>query len=69
MKMAWVDVNLNDFDDDDLVGELQNRGYMVVRGDLYDVFELKELHKDYKAYGFTEKFKSLLEDFFEDMGF
>lgn len=65
--MAWVDVNLCDFDDDDLVGELQDRGYTVIRGELSDVEEIKELHKDYKAYGFTEKFKSLLEDFFEDM--
>lgn len=65
--MAWVDVNISDFDDNDLVDELQDRGYTVIRGELGDVNEIKELYKDYKAYGFTEKFQSLLEDFFEDM--
>lgn len=66
--MAYVEVSMTEFDDSDLVDELQDRGYTVIRGELYDVEEIKELHKDYKAYGFTEKFQALLEDFFEDVG-
>jgi len=67
--MAYVEVDLGDFDDDDMIEELEyrDRGYMVIRGDLSDVEELKELYKDYKAYGFTEKFQVLLEAFFEEM--
>ena len=65
--MAYVDISMSDFEDDDMIDELQDRGYLVIRGDLGDVEELKELYKDYKTYGFTEKFQVLLEAFFEEM--
>jgi hypothetical protein len=65
--MAYVDISMSDFEDDDIIDELQDRGYLVIRGDLGDVDELKELYKDYKTYGFTEKFQALLEAFFEEM--
>ena len=52
--MAYIDVSMSDFEDDDIIDELQDRGYLVIRGDLGDVDELKELYKDYKTYGFTE---------------
>lgn len=67
MPYVDVDVDLDAFHEDDLVDELQDRGYTVIRGELGDADELKELYKDYKAYGFTEKFQKILEDFFEDV--
>lgn len=67
MPYVEVEVNLYDIDENDLVDELQNRGYTLIRGELGDADALKELYKDYKTYGFTEKFQKLLEDFFEDV--
>lgn len=67
MPYVDVDVDLDAFHEDDLVDELQDRGYTVIRGELGDADELKELYKDYKAYGFTEKFQKILEEFFEDI--
>lgn len=67
MAYVEVEVNLCDIHDDDLIDEMQDRGFLVIRGELGDVNEFKELYKDYKAYGFTEKFQKILEDFFEDI--
>lgn len=67
MPYVDVDIDLDAFHEDDLVDELQDRGYTVIRGELGDAYEIKELYKDYKAYGFTEKFQKLLEEFFEDV--
>lgn len=67
MPYVEVEVNLCELDEIDLIDELQDRGFTVIRGELGDVEEIKELYKDYKAYGFTEKFKKILEDFFEDL--
>ena len=65
--MPYIDVSMSDFHDDDIIDELQDRGYTVVRGEIGDIEELKELYKDYKAYGFTDKFQNILEAFFEDI--
>lgn len=68
---VWVDLDL--IEDDELKGELEDRGFVVLEGDddHIDLVELKkyisELHKDYKAYGYTEKFQKLLENFFGDV--
>jgi len=67
MPYVEVEVSLYEFDDRDLIEELQDRGFTVIRGELCDADELKELHKDYKAYGFTDKFKTILDDFFEGL--
>lgn len=67
MPYVDVDIDLDSFHEDDLVDELQDRGYTVIRGELGDADEIKELYKDYQAYGFTEKFQKILEDFFEDV--
>lgn len=67
MPYVEVEVSLFEFDEIDLIDELQDRGFTVIKGDLRDVEEIKELYKDYKAYGFTEKFQDLLEDFFENV--
>lgn len=67
MPYVEVEVNLYEIDEDDLVEELQNRGFTVIRGELGDADEIKELYKDYKAYGFTEKFQEKLEEFFENV--
>lgn len=67
MPYVDVDIDLDAFHEDDLVDELQDRGYTVIRGELCDAEEIKELFKDYKAYGFTEKFRKILEDFFENV--
>lgn len=67
--MPYVEVNIDasEFCDIDLIDELMDRGYTVIRGELGDADEISELYKDYKAYGFTEKFQKILEDFFEDV--
>ena len=52
--------------DEELIAVIEDRGYTVVKNE-FDMKIIDELYKDYKAYGFTEKFKSLLEDFFEDL--
>lgn len=67
MPYVEVEINLCELDEIDLIDELQDRGFTVIRGELGDADEIKELYKDYKAYGFTDKFKELLEDFFEDV--
>lgn len=67
MPYVELEVNLCEFHDIDLVDELQDRGYTIIKGELSDADEIKELYKDYKAYGFTDKFKDLLEDFFENL--
>lgn len=67
MPYVEVEVNLLEIDEIDLIDELQDRGFTVIRGELGDADEIKELYKDYNAYGFTEKFQELLEDFFEDV--
>jgi hypothetical protein len=40
MATMMVDVNLSDFDDDDLIDELEVRGYQVVEDDQYVPGEL-----------------------------
>jgi hypothetical protein len=65
--MAYIEVNLSEFEDMDLVDELQDRGFTVINGELGDVKELQELYKDYKTYGFSDDFRRLLEKFFEEM--
>ncbi len=65
--MAYIEVNLSEFDDLDLVDELQDRGFTVINGELGDVKELQELYKDYKTYGWSDDFRRLLEKFFEEM--
>lgn len=65
--MAYVEINLYDLETDDLVDELQDRGYTVINGNLGDAEEIAELYKDYKTYGYTEKFQKLLEAFFKDL--
>lgn len=67
MPYVEVDINTSEFLDDDLVDELQDRGYTVIKGEIGDIHEIRELYKDYKAYGFTEKFQKILEDFFDDV--
>ena len=61
------DIDLTEFSDQELIDEIQDRDYTVIKGD-FNPRLFDELRKDYHAYGFTEKFRKQLEDFFEDMG-
>lgn len=74
MPNVWVDSAdiIDDINDDDLISEIESRGYKVSEFD--DKIEpepfiplISELYKDYHAYGYTDKFKKLLEDFFEEV--
>ena len=67
MPYVEVEVNLYELDEIDLIEELQDRGFTVIRGELGEADEIKELYKDVKAYGWTEKFQEKLEEFFEDV--
>ena len=62
-KEVWVDENLDEFDDNELIEELEGRGYTVYGPEGYS--EINELYKDYTAYGYSEKFRNILENFFE----
>jgi len=73
MPNVWVDTSdlvdevLEELSDADLIEELNDRGYTAIKGEL-DINSLDELRKDYHAYGFTDKFRKLLEEFFEEIG-
>lgn len=72
MPNVWIDASdvadevIDEMTDEELIAVIEDRGYTVVKNE-FDMKIIDELYKDYKAYGFTEKFKSLLEDFFEDL--
>ena len=69
MPNVWVDIDeigLDEFDDNVLKDELESRDYTVLKS-LADHELISELKKDYRTYGFTDKFKKLLEGFFEDV--
>lgn len=60
------DVDLADFCDDDLIDELENRGFKIrpENGDNdNDTDELLELYKDYTASGWSGNFKKNIEEF------
>lgn len=70
MGYVWVDnsdIDLTDFSDEELVEEIHDRGnYTVMKGS-FNPKSFDELYKDYKTYGFTEKFQKILEEFFEEI--
>lgn len=58
----WVE--MNDFDDDELVDELQSRGYKCIKKDnVIPPNITAELYLDLSAYGWTEEVKKKIEDF------
>lgn len=72
MGYVWVDASdvadevIDEMTDEELIEVIEDRGYKVVKDD-FDMKVIDELYKDYKTYGFTEKFQKILEDFFEEM--
>jgi len=60
-----VYVDIDEFEDDELIEELEDRGYIVTKQ--FDNSKIEELYKDYITYGYTEKFQTILERFFEDI--
>ena len=67
MAYVSVDVDLDDFDDDDLIGEIESRGYKVLAEDKEDEHPvLQEMIWRYKA-GYIEDAMLLLERKFPEM--
>ena len=63
-KEVWVDdEDLDDFDDDDLIQELEDRGYTVNETDT-DLFKIRQAY----LLDSPENFHKFLEKFFADNG-
>lgn len=66
--MPYIDtsvyVDFSDYEDEELIDELEERGYIVTKQ--FDNSKIEELYKEYITYGYTEKFQTILERFFED---
>ena len=70
MAYMHVDIDLNDIDDEEMIDELENRGYVVTHSDEDDLFEkdefLSEMIWRYKN-GYIEDAMLLLERRFPEM--
>lgn len=46
---VWVDIELDSFDDEDLIGELEDRGFSVVQKNqwIHTIYEKRKLGQDY----------------------
>lgn len=67
--MPYIDtsvyVDIDEFHDDELIEELEERGYVVSKQSVHHEL-VAELYKEYITYGYTEKFLPFLEKFFEN---
>lgn len=63
-----VYVDFTDFHDEELIDELEDRGYIVSKQaeDPVDISKIEELRKEYITYGYTEKFRDFLDRFFHE---
>lgn len=69
--MPYIDtsvyVDFADYHDDELIEELEDRGYIVSKTDAsIDLSIIEELRKEYRTYGYTEKFRDFLDRFFRE---
>lgn len=63
----YIDIDLNDVDDDELIGEIESRGYKVIEEDAEDQHpEIQEAIWRFKA-GYIEDAVLLLERRFPDL--
>jgi hypothetical protein len=70
-KEVWVDdADLEDFDDEDLIHELENRGYEVSKTAFDIANHRSDLFKIRQAYllDTSEQFRKFMDKFFEDRG-
>lgn len=67
--MPYVETNVyvdfSDYHTDELIDELEDRGYIVSKK-ATPPEKVAELYKEYITYGYTEKFRGFLERFFEE---
>ena len=62
-----IDVDLDDFADDDIIDHLEERGYRVIVGDEKDIVDqIHNLYRDYVSYAINENFERKLKNFFSE---
>ena len=62
-KEVWVDDDLDDFDDDELIQELEDRGYTVAETDV-PLFKLRQAY----LLESPENFRKFVEKFLDENG-